>query len=88
MKFCRPIKLEYAKESKQHVQQEKLRMDGKIRDLLPCELILEGQKFLVKYSLHMTLIDGKVLSYVLGVNSSQACPICQATPTQMNDPAT
>lgn len=40
---------------------------------------------IVTYRFHLTVIDGKVLSFLTETSSFQCCPICQATPTQMKD---
>ena len=39
----------------------------------------------IHFSLHLTLIDGKVLSTITNTKSMQSCPICHAKPKQFND---
>lgn len=86
VRFCRPIKLEYIKESETLVKTEKASMDSQIADLDNIDILLEdGSSLTIHFSLFMTLIDGKVLSYITGTKSMQTCPLCKATPKYFND---
>lgn len=80
VRFCRPIKLEYVKETKDHVLKEKQNLDDQIQHL--DMLVFNVRNFTLKVKCHlcMTLIDGKTLATLTNTKSSQACQICGATP--------
>lgn len=81
IRFCRPLKIEYVKESREHILEEKISLDEEIRCLQHTDIIFSNEKRLrIRFDLHMTLIDGKVLNALTDTKSSQACPICGATP--------
>jgi len=81
IRFCRPLKLEFLKESKAVVIQENLHIQEEIKNLIPCKVILNDKQIIyVKFSLYLTVIDGKVLNALTNTKSFQACPICNATP--------
>lgn len=83
VRFCRPLKMQFAKESTDLILSENSQLDMQISYLNPFEYYLDnGEKIIVNYDLHMTLIDGKVLNVITNTNSNQKCPICGATPKQ------
>jgi len=85
-RFCRPIKLEYVKESAEVILRQKREIEEEISRLEDVEIILDNTKsILVKFQMHLTLIDGKVLNTITGTPSMQTCAICGATPTRFND---
>ena len=62
IRFCRPLKLEYIKETKEHVLKEKNEINQQIEKLSDFEMELPKDKVLkINYKLYMTLIDGKIL---------------------------
>lgn len=83
---CRPIQLEFEKESEEYVKKTKKHIDEQIEDL-PTHLLKmhNGQDLAISYRFYFTMIDGKVLNVTTGTRSAQRCPICGATPTQMKD---
>jgi len=80
IRFCRPLHLKYAKETKELVLQEKYNINQEILELQDLELHLGDNLLRIKYKLFMTLIDGKILNILTGNKCSQSCPICGATP--------
>lgn len=49
-------------------------------------MILIGMKrFSVGHELFLSMIDGKTCAYLSNTDSSTTCPICKATPNEMND---
>jgi len=84
-RFCRPIHLEYVKESRDVILKQKQNIDDQINRLQTFEISLEECHIRINFSLHMTLIDGKVLNIITNTRSMQTCPICHATPKQFND---
>jgi len=85
-RFCRPIKLQYVKESEAVIKMQKHNIDEQIDKLEVFEVLLDNiYRIRIHYSLFLTLIDGKVLNIITGTKSTQRCPICQAKPRQFND---
>jgi len=82
---CRPIQLEFVKESEEYVLRTKKDIDEQIENLPFHLLKTDMGNVLIDYSFFFTMIDGKILNMVTGTRSSQNCPICGATPTQMKD---
>ncbi|CAG9759703.1 unnamed protein product [Ceutorhynchus assimilis] len=81
VRFCRPLKLEFVKETSEHILKEKIGLDLQIQQLDILRIELEPSKVIkITFQLFMTLIDGKVLNTLTGNKSSQSCPICKATP--------
>lgn len=84
VRYCRPILLEFVKESKQIVIDCKNSIDKEISELVPVKINLAQDKYvLVDFDFVMSMIDGKVLNYITGTSSMQNCPICKATPNTM-----
>ena len=75
-RFCRPISIQYTKESTSLTAETARNMDKEIDELLP----LQSASATVSYELYMTMVDGKVVNAVTGTPSSQTCSICGATP--------
>lgn len=81
VRFCRPIKLEYTKETKDTVLKEHSDLKNEIDALENMVItIAENKTVEISFNLCLTLIDGKVLNILTGTLSNQACPICGATP--------
>lgn len=83
IRFCRPLKIEFIKETRELILAEKENLDTQIRNLHIYLHKINNIKIFVKYVGQMTLIDGKVLNILTGCNSCQCCPICGAKPTHL-----
>ncbi|XP_033248121.1 uncharacterized protein LOC117188397 [Drosophila miranda] len=84
IRFCRPLKIDLLKETTAHIIIEKKDLDFQINTLKPFVYkLVENVDIVVTYEMHMTLIDGKVLSVLTGTKSTQCCPICGVTPTKV-----
>jgi len=68
------------KESRDVITKENLHIQEEIKNLIPCKVIHDKQIIVVKFSLYLTVIDGKVLNALTNTKSFQACPIYNATP--------
>jgi len=80
VRFCRPIKVEFVKESKDVIKNEHARMKREISCLKSFACKIDGNKEIdIKFSLHLTAIDGKVLNTITNTTSNQCCPICKCT---------
>ncbi|KAF0313705.1 hypothetical protein FJT64_015838 [Amphibalanus amphitrite] len=80
-RFCRPISIQYIRESTSLTAETARNMEKEIDELLP----LQSASATVSYELYMTMVDGKVVNAVTGTPSSQTCSICGATPRAMNN---
>ena len=86
IRYCRPLKLEFVKETADHCKSEYDNVSKQINNLQNHIIILPNNKTIeTQFKLYMTIIDGKVLNAVTDTRSSQCCPICKATPKQFND---
>lgn len=84
-RYCRPIKLSYVKETSDVVHTEVTNIEHQIERLYHTEInISNTQSVKVKYQMHLTMIDGKILNIITGTRSMQVCAICKATPTMFN----
>jgi len=81
VRFCRPLKIEFIKETQSHIRAEKKRLDSEIENLVPFGFTDENNSvFPINFELKITLIDGKVLKILTETNSTQSCPTCRAKP--------
>nr|XP_018903644.1 PREDICTED: uncharacterized protein LOC109034777 isoform X1 [Bemisia tabaci] len=65
VRFCRPIKLQFAKASKELVMAEKEELDEQIGSLERVTIkINDDQSLVIQPRLKMTLVDGKILNYL------------------------
>lgn len=86
IRFCRPIFLDFVKESKHIILKTKCEIENEILELNPVKIIVVGDKYIhVQFKFVLSMIDGKVLSYITETSSMQNCPICGATPNVMSD---
>ena len=92
-RYCRPIKLEYIKETDSVSQAEFKRCEDEIKALHSTDVKITINKgsdqekeiiIQIKHSLYSTVVDGKVINAVMENPSSQTCYICGATPVRMN----
>lgn len=79
--YCRTVEFSFVKESEELVIEKKANMDDEIKALLPTEC----KKNMVNHKLMMTMIDGKVCTYLSEAKSHAACYLCLAKPTEMNN---
>ena len=80
-RFCRPISIQYVKETAALTADTASQMEREITNLVP----LQTSSAVISYELHMTMADGKVINAVIGTSSSQKCSICGVTPRDMNN---
>lgn len=78
--YCRPVRFQYAKESKELVVKE-------FEYFKNCELtqtVCEGLS--VVHKLELTMVDGKVVNFLSPITDScQVCAICGLSPKNMNN---
>lgn len=86
VRFCRPIILEFIKETKEIVLKTKEEVELEFSNLKPVQVELSEEKSVsVSFDFVMSMIDGKILTFITGTSSMQCCPICGASPNKMND---
>jgi len=83
--YCRPVKLEFAQETKEKVVKEFAEIDEKLRNLTCTKVKVNEETYLVFHETHCTMIDGKICQYITFTSSASVCSFCGATPKQMND---
>lgn len=84
-RYCRPLKLQFVGEDTEVVLGEKEDVQSEIDLLSNFAGYSAMNEIDIVYSLHLTLIDGKVLNILTGTKSTQRCPICQALPSTFNN---
>ncbi|KAG6456667.1 hypothetical protein O3G_MSEX009874 [Manduca sexta] len=77
--YCRPISFKFMKETEVNVKSELAAFESEISNLTPTEF----ENTMITHNLMLTMIDGKIHSYISGT-SSAVCDICKARPTEMN----
>lgn len=83
--FVRPIRLEFAKESKEFVLSQHADLQQQIDGLHPLEVLFDdGRVVNVSGKFLLTLLDGKCLAFLTGTPSMASCPLCQAKPSMLN----
>ena len=80
-RFCRPVSLQFAKETKALTESEMRRTESEILKLQP----LVTDKAVVRYKMSMTMVDGKVVHVATGTASTQRCSMCGLTSSRFND---
>ena len=85
--YCRPLRFQFEKESKDIIISEEAQLKEEIRNLNCTKNILNNGKVLqVKHVIEITMIDGKVHTALSeATNSSQCCSICGCSPKEMNN---
>ena len=82
--YCRPIKVQFKKETSELASQEVSYIEGQI-SLLENTMVKVGEKEIaVSHNMVLTMIDGKICN-ALTKTSTQTCYICKATPKLMNN---
>lgn len=83
--YCRPLKMQFLKETIEISKKEKSHMDQEILNLSPTNFRLKNNSvILVKHELYMSMVDNKMINSITGT-SSQKCYLCGASPIEMND---
>ena len=82
-RYCRPIRFQLKKETKETIKEEVEYIQTQIDSLRPTRVIVNTVVFTIKHKLLLTMVDGKVCSSITET-SSQICYICGASPKDMN----
>ena len=83
-RFCRPLKIEFTKETASILVREKERVDEELNDL-EMSVVPVGERLVkVSHKLTLVMIDGKVCNAITETTSSQRCYICNSTSKEFN----
>lgn len=86
VRHCRPISLEFVKESKELNVNTKKIIETQISEMENIAIVLSNKKIItVNQTCLLTAIDGKVFSHITNTSSMQCCVCCKSTPSQMNN---
>lgn len=83
-RYCRPLKVEFIKESAVVSLAEKKRVDEEIKDLKMTEVRFQELTINVFHSLIFSMIDAKICNAITNTSSTQKCYICGATSKEFN----
>ena len=95
-RFCRPIHLQFKKETTELSQREHERILEEIDQLNPINITLDidyemdaasprKDNVKVTYDLALTMVDQKIINALVETVSTMRCYICKATPKMFND---
>ena len=83
-RYCRPIRMQFKRETTELSIAEKTYMDCQISAIQPTVIELENRNIIVKHNLIFTMVDGKVCNALTDTKSTQKCFLCGATSKQFN----
>ena len=83
--FCRPVKLQYKKESKELSKEEEIRLREEVAGLQCYTFEFGDKQIMIKYKVEFTIFDGKVINALTNTLSTQSCNICGAKPKEINE---
>lgn len=84
-RFCRPVRLQFIKETTEIILQEKEYKDEQIKALQPTVVIGFTEIVKIQHKLCMTMLDGKTCHAITYTISSQACNMCGVTSKDVNN---
>lgn len=83
-RFCRPLRMYVAKESTELTKDIHSSIQEEIAGLESIVVQTARGAIQVNFEVKLTMIDGKVLSAILDVRSTHACPICKCNSAEFN----
>ena len=84
MRFCRPTKIQFLKETAEVARKEVGEIQEPEKNLLPLRSSINGKEVIVNYKLAFTMVDGKIYNSIANPLSSLRCYLCQATSKNFN----
>lgn len=84
-RFCRPINLEYSKETADLAKVKKEKIDSEISSLTGTLVNLNGKSYRVNHQPIFTMVDGKICNSLTDTKSTLKCYICGATSKEFNN---
>lgn len=83
-RYCRPLKIEFSKETASTAKLEKERVENEIKTLVDSTIKLKERIIKVNHILMLVMIDGKVCNAITDTLSTQRCYLCGATSKEFN----
>lgn len=84
-RYCRPMRIRFAKETTDLTNEEIEYISSKIDQLENSQFINDGLSANVKHTLTLTMVDAKVCNAATQTSSTMRCYICGATSKQFNN---
>lgn len=84
-RWCRPLRLHFAKETEEFTMNEINFVRDEIAALHPFIITIAGVQVTIVFELYLTMIDGKTLATITNTKSKQSCSVCPATPKEFNN---
>lgn len=84
-RYCRPIKLQYKKETVELSKYEKSNIDNQINNLSCTTVFVNEKEFNITHTPLFTMVDGKICNSLSDTKSAMRCYLCNATSTEFND---
>lgn len=85
VRFCRPVKLIFAKKSATLVNDEYKFYTELLNRVDTYNIDVEGVMHEIRFDLHCTMIDGKVVNYLTDQKSTNCCNVCGVGPKFVNN---
>ncbi|XP_060800854.1 uncharacterized protein LOC132903670 [Amyelois transitella] len=84
-RYCRPIKIEFQKESVDVSIQENREIENQISNLRESTVNIENKTLKIRYELILSMVDGKVCNALTETTSTMKCFLCGATSKLFNN---
>ncbi|XP_043471258.1 uncharacterized protein LOC122504283 [Leptopilina heterotoma] len=84
-RYCRPIRIEFLKETPESTKAVVENISEQERNLTPLQIIIDAKEINVDYKLALTMVDGKVCNSLTSTSSAQKCYLCQSTSKEFNN---
>lgn len=84
-RYCRPIRIQFIKESTDMITKEIQYVEDKIRSLQESRVSVAGKNLTVKHAMLFKMIDGKIYNAATETTCTMKCYICGATSKNFND---
>jgi hypothetical protein len=85
-RYCRPLRLQFIKETVQSALAEKECVEKQISALTSFNTVFHSDRNIeVHYQLCLTMIDGKIRNAITETKSAQRCYVCQLTSKDFNN---
>lgn len=85
IRYCRPILLEFAKETPEKTRSVVGDIRDQINNLKNSEIYMGDQLIEINHELFLTMVDGKVTQVLTETSSGAVCTVCGAKPSEMNN---
>lgn len=82
-KFCRPLHIQFMKETREVSVSEERGLAREIQELKPYSV--PSTNVSIDYDVRITMLDGKAINALTNTASTQTCNVCKAKPSEMND---